>query len=154
VLSHNPDSAKFLRTDEPHRARNAERWGLPSSAASTSALRADLVLSGHTHGGQICLPSTNKNRGTAVLYFLVWLDRVLPRFLGTRERARRVLLLCRLLISCVRSCVRPCVFSQVPSWSQALPCDPQLGLGPGLDHVRAGQPRHSGLVPVRVSRAG
>jgi predicted MPP superfamily phosphohydrolase len=46
VLSHNPDSAERLKN-----------------------YQCDLILSGHTHGGQICWPFTNK----PILPLLVWL---------------------------------------------------------------------------------
>jgi predicted MPP superfamily phosphohydrolase len=58
VLSHNPDGA-------------------------LSAVRADVILSGHTHGGQMCLPSySHPRRGAALLRLFKWLHAQLPAALA------------------------------------------------------------------------
>ncbi len=64
VMSHNPDSAEILR-----------RW------------RVDLQLSGHSHGGQICLPG-----GEPVLGLMApWVERLHWRLRGRLRSVTRIL---------------------------------------------------------------
>ncbi len=63
----------------------AKRW-----STAIENVRSDLILSGHTHGGQLCLPSPgHPNRGHALLIGLLWLDSILPRWISRYLPGRR-----------------------------------------------------------------